>query len=187
MLQVALDECGIILVMVIRDLYLWIWATFTPQCRWIPTVAVAVQLIFWTITILSRIDTFISNPFVSIICMFQMSKIYDSVITFLQFHSVWKIIKIVSFEFSRQNCLLQLSSYAEEWAQKLAREDTFEHRTNQELGENLYCSWSSNPKAKCPGDKPVDSWYSEIKKYSFGAEPTNLSSGKIRNQCFVII
>ena len=84
----------------------------------------------------------------------------------------------VSFEFSRQNCLFQLSSYAEEWAQKLAREDTFEHRTNQELGENLYCSWSSNPKAKCPGDKPVDSWYSEIKKYNFGAEPTNLSSGE---------
>jgi len=71
----------------------------------------------------------------------------------------------------------KLSSYAEEWAKKLAREDTFEHRTNQELGENLYCSWSSNPKAKCPGDKPVDSWYSEIKKYNFGAEPTNLSSG----------
>ena len=52
--------------------------------------------------------------------------------------------------------MLQLSAYAEEWAKKLAREDTFEHRTNQELGENLYCSWSSNPKAKCPGDKPVD-------------------------------
>ena len=82
--------------------------------------------------------------------------------------------------------MFQLSAYAEEWAKKLAREDTFEHRTNQELGENLYCSWSSNPKAKCPGDKPVDSWYSEIKKYSFGAEPTNLSSGKIRNQWFVI-
>ena len=86
--------------------------------------------------------------------------------SFLNFHA-----KIPIF-------LFQLSSYAEEWAQKLAREDTFEHRTNQELGENLYCSWSSNPKAKCPGDKPVDSWYSEIKKYNFGAEPTNLSSGE---------
>ena len=35
----------------------------------------AAQPIF-PITILSRIDTFISNPFVSIICMFQTSKIY---------------------------------------------------------------------------------------------------------------
>ena len=81
----------------------------------------------------------------------------------------------------------QLSSYAEEWAQKLAREDTFEHRTNQELGENLYCSWSSNPKAKCPGDKPVDSWYSEIKKYNFGAEPTNLSSGESSSIDWLVI
>ena len=103
------------------------------------------------------------------------------------FWGIFKHCVNVSFEFSRQNCFFQLSSYAEEWAQKLAREDTFEHRTNQELGENLYCSWSSNPKAKCPGDKPVDSWYSEIKKYNFGAEPTNLSSGESSSIDWLVI
>merc|ERR1712008_94214 len=51
------------------------------------------------------------------------------------------------------------------------------HRTSQEYGENLYCSWSSNPKAKCAGSKPVDSWYSEMTKYTFGSEPTSSASG----------
>jgi len=71
----------------------------------------------------------------------------------------------------------KLCSYAKEWASKLAKEDSFEHRSNQELGENLFCSWSSNAKAKCPGSKPVESWYSEMKNYTFGSEPTSLSSG----------
>jgi len=70
----------------------------------------------------------------------------------------------------------KLCSYAQEWANKLAKDDSFQHRTNQDFGENLYCSWSSNPKAKCPGSKPVDSWYSEGSKYIFGTEPVNSSS-----------
>ena len=74
--------------------------------------------------------------------------------------------------------ILQLCSYAKDWAEKLAKTDSFEHRQNQELGENLFCSWSSNPKAKCPGNKPVDSWYSEIKTYKFGSEPTSMGTGK---------
>jgi len=71
----------------------------------------------------------------------------------------------------------KLCSYAKDWAAKLAKTDSFEHRQNQELGENLFCSWSSNAKAKCPGSKPVDSWYSEIKKYEFGKEPTSMGTG----------
>merc|ERR1712141_209707 len=71
----------------------------------------------------------------------------------------------------------KLCSYAKDWAEKLAKTDSFEHRQNQELGENLFCSWSSNPKAKCPGNKPVDSWYSEIKTYKFGSEPTSMGTG----------
>ena len=44
-------------------------------------------------------------------------------------------------------CLfLQLSKFAQEWADKLARENRFDHRPNNQYGENLYCSWSSNPK-----------------------------------------
>ena len=73
--------------------------------------------------------------------------------------------------------IFQLCSYAKDWAAKLAKTDSFEHRQNQELGENLFCSWSSNAKAKCPGNKPVDSWYSEIKKYEFGKEPTSMGTG----------
>ena len=41
-----------------------------------------------------------------------------------------------------------MTAYAQEWADKLAREDGFEHRQNNTYGENLYSSWSSNPKAK---------------------------------------
>ena len=41
-----------------------------------------------------------------------------------------------------------MTAYAQEWADKLAREDGFEHRQNNAYGENLYSSWSSNPKAK---------------------------------------
>ena len=51
----------------------------------------------------------------------------------------------------------------------------------QEYGENLYCSWSSNPKAKCAGSKPVDSWYSEMTKYTFGSEPTSSASGEYQS------
>ena len=82
----ALDECGIILVMVINDLSLWIWATFTLRFTLIPT---AFQLL--PITILSRIDTFISNPFVSIICMSQTSKIY---LRYISFYSSFSFDKI---------------------------------------------------------------------------------------------
>lgn len=71
----------------------------------------------------------------------------------------------------------KLCSYAKDWATKLAKADSFEHRQNQDFGENLFCCWSSDPKAKCPGKKPVDSWYSEIKKYNFGSEPTSTASG----------
>ena len=40
-----------------------------------------------------------------------------------------------------------MCSYAQEWANKLAKENRFEHRSNSSYGENLYCTWSSNPKS----------------------------------------
>ena len=96
-----------------------------------------------------------------------------------------KLDKKVSYSVCNSNMkqdvmvyIFQLCSYAKDWAAKLAKTDSFEHRQNQELGENLFCSWSSNAKAKCPGNKPVDSWYSEIKKYEFGKEPTSMGTGK---------
>jgi len=71
----------------------------------------------------------------------------------------------------------KLTACAQEWADKLAREDRFEHRQNNTYGENLYSSWSSNPKAKITGNTPVDSWYSEAKKHDFTAEPRTTGTG----------
>merc|ERR1712083_965452 len=71
----------------------------------------------------------------------------------------------------------KLCSYAQEWANKLARENRFEHRSNSSYGENLYCTWSSNPKSGCSGDKAVESWYDEIKDHQFGKEPNSMGTG----------
>lgn len=71
----------------------------------------------------------------------------------------------------------QLSQSAQEWAEKLASENRFEHRTDCDFGENLYCSWSSNKNAKVEGNVPVDSWYSEVKNHQFGKEPMTTGSG----------
>ncbi|XP_076352378.1 Golgi-associated plant pathogenesis-related protein 1-like [Tachypleus tridentatus] len=71
----------------------------------------------------------------------------------------------------------ELCSYAQVWANHLAKTDSFQHRTDRKYGENIYMSWSSNPTAQISGKIPVDSWYSEIKDYTFGKEPLSLSSG----------
>lgn len=72
----------------------------------------------------------------------------------------------------------ELTKHAQEWADKLAKEDRgLEHRNSPKFGENLYCTWSSNPKAKCPGSKPVESWYNEMSQYTFGSEPTSTVAG----------
>ena len=42
----------------------------------------------------------------------------------------------------------QLCKFAQEWADTLAKQDRFEHRPDQKYGENIYCTWSSDPKAK---------------------------------------
>lgn len=71
----------------------------------------------------------------------------------------------------------KLCDYAQEWANHLAKSDTFQHRPNNKYGENIYMEWSSNPSGKVSGEKSVDSWYSEIKVHKFGREPTSLASG----------
>ena len=74
----------------------------------------------------------------------------------------------------------KLCESAQKWADRLAKEDRFDHMPNCQYGENLYCSWSSNPKtaaASVKGRVPVDSWYSEMKKHPFGREPTSTDTG----------
>lgn len=71
----------------------------------------------------------------------------------------------------------QLCKYAQEWADTLAKRDKFEHRPNNKFGENIYMAWSSDPSKQVSGAEAVDSWYSEIKDYTFGVEPRTLASG----------
>jgi hypothetical protein len=75
--------------------------------------------------------------------------------------------------------LLQLCKYSEEWAKRLASRGHLEHRQNSDYGENIFCSWSSNPSYHVTGREPVDNWYSEIKNHPFGREPNSLKSGKL--------
>lgn len=71
----------------------------------------------------------------------------------------------------------ELCGYAQEWADTLAKKDTFCHRPNNKYGENIYMAWSSDPTKEVTGQEAVDSWYSEIKKHQFGCEPRSLGSG----------
>ena len=71
-----------------------------------------------------------------------------------------------------------LSDVAQEYANHLARDNTFEHSGDPVYGENLYWSWSSDPGWVLTGDEPVDSWYDEKKGYNYGREPRDSESGE---------
>ncbi|KFM74772.1 hypothetical protein X975_11890, partial [Stegodyphus mimosarum] len=71
----------------------------------------------------------------------------------------------------------EICSYAKEWADHLAATDRFEHRKERRYGENIFMKWSSDPNHVVAGNEAVDSWYSEIKDHTFGAEPRSLKSG----------
>jgi len=70
-----------------------------------------------------------------------------------------------------------LCDVAQEYANHLARTNTFEHSGDPVYGENLYWSWSSDPGWVLTGDEPVDSWYDEKKGYNYGREPRDSESG----------
>ncbi|KAL9930591.1 uncharacterized protein ACN427_014992 isoform 1-T1 [Glossina fuscipes fuscipes] len=57
----------------------------------------------------------------------------------------------------------ELSTYATEWAQHLARSGKFEHRSNNRYGENLFYGSGY----VVTGNDPVKSWYGEINNYNF--------------------
>lgn len=70
-----------------------------------------------------------------------------------------------------------LNKYAEEWAKKLAAEDSFRHRSDHKYGENIFMQWSSSSSFKIKGNAPVESWYSEIKDHTFGIDRPGSGSG----------
>merc|ERR1712126_749088 len=64
----------------------------------------------------------------------------------------------------------ELNDVAQEWADYLMAVDGFEHRHPNKYGENLYMSSGRAAQERAQG--AVDSWYSEIKDYTFGREPS---------------
>ncbi|MFD3747948.1 CAP family protein [Nocardia sp. NPDC058633] len=60
-----------------------------------------------------------------------------------------------------------ISTWAQEWADHLARTDQFAHRTQNKYGENLYMSWVSDPSRQLGGETVVQAWYNEIRDYDF--------------------
>lgn len=70
----------------------------------------------------------------------------------------------------------KLCAYAQEWADKLAATNTFQHRSERRYGENIFCSSSSKPTKPDPA-APVQSWYDEVHKHQFGGEPRSSGTG----------
>ncbi|XP_077545273.1 uncharacterized protein LOC144158326 isoform X1 [Haemaphysalis longicornis] len=63
----------------------------------------------------------------------------------------------------------ELSRYAQAYAYSLARQGVMKHRSrNKKYGENLFYSWSTDPKHHVKGKQVVDAWYDEIKMYHWG-------------------
>jgi len=71
----------------------------------------------------------------------------------------------------------ELCKRAGEYADYLARTDTFEHSGDADFGENLYWSWSSDPRWVLEGAEPVTSWYDECQGYDYSREPVDMETG----------
>merc|ERR1711963_13550 len=64
----------------------------------------------------------------------------------------------------------ELNALAQEWAEYLIANNAFEHRPNTKYGENIFQSGGKAAQDQAQG--AVDMWYSEIKDYTFGTEPS---------------
>lgn len=71
----------------------------------------------------------------------------------------------------------KLNKVAKEWAETIAKKNVLQHRPNSQYGENLYCYYSPDPKFNIKGDEAVKSWYSEVKDFKYGMEPSDLRAG----------
>uniref|UniRef100_A0A182NHH1 SCP domain-containing protein n=1 Tax=Anopheles dirus TaxID=7168 RepID=A0A182NHH1_9DIPT len=66
-----------------------------------------------------------------------------------------------------------MCQYAQQWANTLLSRNILQHRSNNQYGENLYCCFG---KSSISGREAVDSWYNEIRYYTFGVpNPSNFS------------
>merc|ERR1712154_249041 len=64
----------------------------------------------------------------------------------------------------------ELNALAQEWADYLIANNAFEHRPNTKYGENIFQSGGKAAQDQAQG--AVDMWYSEIKDYTLGTEPS---------------
>ncbi|KAK0065829.1 Golgi-associated plant pathogenesis-related protein 1 [Biomphalaria pfeifferi] len=68
-----------------------------------------------------------------------------------------------------------LCAMTQQWADKLAVSEDLAHSENKykgsRVGENIAMKWASN-KAIYKPQEVCDTWYSEVRKFNFGAEPT---------------
>ncbi|XP_040583746.1 Golgi-associated plant pathogenesis-related protein 1 isoform X1 [Lepeophtheirus salmonis] len=70
----------------------------------------------------------------------------------------------------------ELNKYAKEWADHLAKTDSFMHRPDGPYGENLFLAYGTG-NTDCDGAEPVDSWYSEGSIYQYGQSSGSSGTG----------
>uniref|UniRef100_A0A182P3P6 SCP domain-containing protein n=1 Tax=Anopheles epiroticus TaxID=199890 RepID=A0A182P3P6_9DIPT len=59
----------------------------------------------------------------------------------------------------------ELCEYAQQWANRLATDNKLQHRSSNKYGENLYACFGRD---HIEGKDAVDSWYNEVKNYTYG-------------------
>ncbi|XP_077417145.1 GLI pathogenesis-related 2 [Vanacampus margaritifer] len=69
----------------------------------------------------------------------------------------------------------ELNAAAQRWADRLLASGVAQHSGSDD-GENIYYKWSSVP-IKLTGEEAVDSWYGEVKKYSWSNPGFSGSTG----------
>lgn len=66
-----------------------------------------------------------------------------------------------------------VAKVAQDWANRIAREDRMHHRQPNKYGENIF--WISG--AAATGNMVTDSWYSEIKDYNYAHPGFSMKTG----------
>jgi uncharacterized protein YkwD len=66
-----------------------------------------------------------------------------------------------------------IEKFAQEWANKIAKEDSMYHRNPNDYGENIH--WISG--AEPTGESVTNSWYNEINYYDFSKPGFSMKTG----------